>query len=312
MDPMTVIAASLLVGVGGLAVATALSQRRVAAEAAAWLDTELQSDAALVLEGDARPVPVEGVTVTEVGMAGLRRLGALVASYAPSAVLDRLHETLLQAGLTATMRAEEFLAVNIMGAVAAVLVALGWMAVSHPSARVAVLGVLILSVAGICAPRAWLRRRVDERKLAIFKDLPDALDLMVISVEAGVSFDGAIQVVADHLEGPLGVELTRTLREMELGLSRREALQNLRRRVDVPALGHVIVSLLQADALGMPVGRVLRAQAAEMRSKRRQWAREKAGKLPIKILLPLTFFIFPPIMVIVIGPAWSDISKIFN
>lgn len=245
-------------------------------------------------------------------MAGLRRLGALVASYAPSAVLDRLHETLLQAGLTATMRAEEFLAVNIMGAVAAVLVALGWMAVSHPSARVAVLGVLILSVAGVCAPRAWLRRRVDERKLAIFKDLPDALDLMVISVEAGVSFDGAIQVVADHLEGPLGVELTRTLREMELGLSRREALQNLRRRVDVPALGHVIVSLLQADALGMPVGRVLRAQAAEMRSKRRQWAREKAGKLPIKILLPLTFFIFPPIMVIVIGPAWSDISKIFN
>jgi tight adherence protein C len=174
-----------------------------------------------------------------------------------------------------------------------------------------VMGLLFLSVVGTCAPRAWLRRRVNERKQAIFRDLPDALDLMVISVEAGISFDGALQVVADHLDGPLGVELMRTLREMELGLSRREALQNLRRRCDVTDLGHVIVSLLQADALGMPIGRVLRAQAAEMRSKRRQWAREKAGKLPIKILFPLVMFIFPPVMVIVIGPAWSDIMKIF-
>ena len=309
MDPMAVVAGSLLVGVGGLAVATAMSHRRVATEAADWLDAELQKDAA-VIGADVTPY-VEGVTVTDVGLAGLRRLGAAVMKYTPPAVLDRVHNQLLQAGLSATIRAEEFVAVNIIGAVTAVFVALGWMAVSHPSARLAVIGLAILTLAGTLAPRAWLRRRVDERKQAIFKDLPDALDLMVISVEAGVSFDGAIQVVSDHLEGPLGLELTRTLNEMELGLSRREALQNLRRRVDQSDLSHVIVSLLQADALGMPVGRVLRAQAAEMRSKRRQWAREKAGKLPIKILMPLVFFIFPPVMVIVIGPAWADIMKIF-
>ena len=92
----------------------------------------------------------------------------------------------------------------------------------------------------------------------MFKDLPDALDLMVIAMEAGVSFDGAIQVVAEHLDGPLGNELLRTLTEMELGLSRREALQNLKKRTEVPELNHVIISLLQADSLGMPVGRVLR------------------------------------------------------
>ena len=310
MDSTAVIAGSLLAGVGGLVVATALSQRRVASEAAEWLDAELQKDAAVAV-GDVPP-EVEGVTVTDVGLAGLRKLGAIVANNTPAAYLDRLHDQLLQAGLTATMRAEEFLAVNIIGAVTAVFVALGWMAVSHPSARLSLLGVLVLAAAGVCAPRAWLRRRVDERKQSIFKDLPDALDLMVISVEAGVSFDAAIQVVADHLEGPLGVELSRTLTEMELGLSRREALQNLRRRCDVPELSHVIVSLIQADSLGMPIGRVLRAQAAEMRSKRRQWAREKAGKLPIKILFPLVMFIFPPVMVIVIGPAWSDITKIFH
>ena len=311
MDPMPVIAGSLLAGVGGLAVATALSQRRVAAEAADWLDHELQSDAAFVADAGDVPPGVTGVTVTEVGLRGVRKLGAIVANYTPAAILDRIHEQLLQGGLSATMRAEEFLAVNIVSGVVAVFVALGWMAVSHPSARMSVMGFTILTIAGTCAPRAWLRRRVDERKQAIFKDLPDALDLMVISVEAGVSFDGALQVVSDHLEGPLGIELSRTLTEMELGLSRREALQNLRRRVDVPEVTHVVVSLLQADALGMPIGRVLRAQATEMRSKRRQWAREKAGKLPIKILFPLVMFIFPPVMVIVVGPAWSDIVKIF-
>src|SRR3954468_24808833 len=110
MDPTPVIAGSLLAGVGGLAVATALSQRRVASEAAEWLDTELQRDAvAVAASGDGLSLPVEGVTVTEVGIAGLRRIGAVVANYAPSAVLDRLHDDLLQAGLTATIRAEEFL-----------------------------------------------------------------------------------------------------------------------------------------------------------------------------------------------------------
>src|SRR4051794_18402858 len=258
LEPINVIAGSLLAGVGGLAVATAWSQRRVATEAAEWLDAELSSDAAAFA---ATAPPIDGMTVTDVGLAGLRRVGAIVANNTPAAVLDRLHEQLLQGGLTATMRAEEFLAVNIIAAVTAVFVAIGWMAASHPSARLGVMGFVLLSVAGVCAPRAWLRRRVDERKQSMFKDLPDALDLMVISVEAGVSFDGALQVVADHLEGPLGTELARTLTEMELGLSRREALQNLRRRADVPELTHVVVSLLQADALGMPIGRVLRAQA---------------------------------------------------
>src|SRR5688500_2030811 len=189
MDPMAVIAASLLAGVGGLAIATVMSHRRVASEAAEWLDTELQHDAAII-GADMAPI-VEGVTVTDVGLAGLRRLGAAVVKYTPPAVLDRLHNQLLQAGLSASIRAEEFLAVNIVGGVSAVFLAVGWVAVTEPSARLAMMGIAILSIVGTCAPRAWLRRRVDERKQSIFRDLPDALDLMVISVEAGVSFDGA-------------------------------------------------------------------------------------------------------------------------
>src|SRR6059058_3413768 len=117
LEPIHVIAGSLLAGAGGLAVATAWSQRRVATEAAEWLDAELSSDAAAF--ADIAP-PVDGVTVTDVGLAGLRRVGAIVANNTPAAVLDKLHEQLLQAGLTATIRAEECLAINIIGAAAAV------------------------------------------------------------------------------------------------------------------------------------------------------------------------------------------------
>ena len=118
-----------------------------------------------------------------------------------------------------------------------------------------------------------------------------------------MGFEGALDVVCQNFDSPLAQEFSRTLREMELGLPRRDAFQNLKRRTEVPELSNFVLALLQADALGIPIGRVLKTQAAEMRNKRRQWAREKAGKLPVKIMFPLVCFIFPAILVIVLGPA---------
>jgi len=146
----------------------------------------------------------------------------------------------------------------------------------------------------------------------ILRDLPDTLDLLAISVEAGMGFEGALEVVCQNFTSPLADEFSRTLREMELGLPRRDAFQNLKRRTEVPELSNFVLALLQADALGIPIGRVLKTQAAEMRNKRRQWAREKAGKLPVKIMFPLVCFIFPAILVIVLGPAGSSIGKAFR
>jgi tight adherence protein C len=99
---------------------------------------------------------------------------------------------------------------------------------------------------------------------------------------------------------------------MELGLPRRDAFQNLKRRTEVPELSNFVLALIQADALGIPIGRVLRTQAAEMRNKRRQWAREKAAKLPVKMLIPLVLFIFPAIMIFVLGPAVAGFGRIFS
>ena len=144
---------------------------------------------------------------------------------------------------------------------------------------------------------------------AVRRDLPDVLDLMAISVEAGVGLEGAIEVVTEHFDTPLAREMGRVLREMELGLSRRVALGNLKRRLDVPELSNFVLSLVQADALGMPLSRVLHAQANEMRMRRRQWARERAARLPVKIVFPLMVFILPALFVVVIGPAVLSIGR---
>ena len=150
------------------------------------------------------------------------------------------------------------------------------------------------------------------RQERLLRDLPDTLDLLAISVEAGVGFEGALGIVCEHFDSPLADEFSRTLKEMELGLPRRDALQNLKKRTEVPELSNFVLALTQADVLGMPIGRVLKTQATEMRSKRRQWAREKAAKLPVKILFPLILFIFPPVFVIVLGPAAAQIGRSFH
>jgi tight adherence protein C len=308
MNPLIGLTGALVAGVGMAVVLLAIEQRRLAAPAPAdWLALDMQAAS----PADAAS-PTAGSFTARVLRPLVARLGVLVADRTPAARLEKLHRQLLHAGLTATIRAEEMLAINILTSVGAAVVATMWVVLAEPPTRLAVTGVAIVLTVGVCVPRVWLTRRVAARKESIFKDLPDALDLMVIGMEAGVTFDGAVQVVTEHLHSPLGQELGRTLAEMELGLSRRDALQNLKRRVDVPEVTNVVVSLLQADALGMSVSKVLRVQAGEMRAKRRAWAREKAGKLPVKILFPLIVFIFPPVFVIIIGPVAGDLYGMFR
>src|SRR5207249_3970929 len=172
----------------------------------------------------------------------------------------------------------------------------------------AVLVTVGLPVLGAMYPTGKLTSTMKKRREALLRDLPDTLDLLAISVEAGVGFEGALEVVCENFQSPLADEFSRTLKEMELGLPRREALQNLKKRTEVPDLSNFVLALTQADALGMPIGRVLKTQATEMRLKRRQWARERAGKLPVKILFPLVFLIFPAILVVILGPAVAGIS----
>jgi tight adherence protein C len=236
-------------------------------------------------------------------------VGGLVQAILPRNYLDGLRKRLMLAGLAERMRPEEFLVLQVVSCVFGagfgyvVGTAMGFSGTGTMRAAA------FMAIIGVAFPESRLGSKREDRQTSIRRDLPDVLDLLVISVEAGVGLEGAIEVVGRHFDSPLSHELGRMLREMELGVPRRTALQNLRRRVDIPEISTFVLSLVQADALGMPLGRVLRTQANEMRSKRRQWAREKAAKLPVKILFPMFLFIFPALFVVVLGPAVSSIIE---
>jgi tight adherence protein C len=234
-----------------------------------------------------------------------------IAGLTPGNHLENVHRQLVHAGLAGRVRAEEVVAAQMLAAAAGLLASIAWVIFGDPSPRLGALALVLVPVVGVLVPQSWLARKVDERKDSIRRDLPDMLDLLSISVEAGMGFEGALDIVCRHFDSPLAQEFSRTLKEMELGLPRREALHNLKRRTEVPELSNFVLTLTQADALGMPIGRVLKTQAGEMRLRRRQWAREKAGKLPVKILFPLVVFIFPAVLIILLGPAASEIVRAF-
>ena len=150
-----------------------------------------------------------------------------------------------------------------------------------------------------------LRAQLDKKRE------PDALDLLAVSVEAGLGFDGAIAKITEHMEGPLADEFSLTLGEMRIGESRQDALKRMADRVDAPELSSFTRAIIQADQLGTSLGRILRVQAADSRLRRQAAAEEKAMKAPIKMLFPTVLFIFPAIFLVILGPAFMNLEKVF-
>jgi tight adherence protein C len=158
----------------------------------------------------------------------------------------------------------------------------------------------------------YLYQKGYDRTEKMQRALPDALDLLTISVEAGLGFDSALAQVARNTEGPLAHELARVLQEMQIGLGRTNALRALAERSTLSDLRGFASAMVQADTLGIPVGQVLRVQSEEMRVKRRQRAEEKAQKVPVKILLPLMACILPCLFIVVVGPAAIGLMGVFG
>ncbi len=176
-----------------------------------------------------------------------------------------------------------------------------------------VLGLAItLSLAGFFSPDLSIYQLGYNRREQIRRELPDAMDLLTISVEAGLAFDASLSQVARNTTGPLADEFFRVLQEMQIGLGRVEALRALGERSDLPELRGFVTAMVQADAFGIPIAQVLRVQAKDMRTKRRQRAEELAQKVPVKILFPLIFCILPSLFVVILGPAAITIFHSFS
>lgn len=294
---------------GGIAaVAVGVSQRRLASDPTAYLaglddDTFDESDADTFARRMRLPFLARVMRPLGTGVLGR------VTRLTPRNHVLKVHRQLLQSGLSASIKAEEFVTGQVVATALGLIAAMVSLSFLTLSTGKAVLVMVLLPGIGALLPSTWLARKVTERKDAILNELPDVVDLLAISVEAGVGFEGALEIVCQHFDSPLAQELSRTLKEMELGLPRREALQNLKRRTEVPDLSNFVLALTQADSLGMPIGRILHTQAGEMRNKRRARAREKAARLPVKILFPLVVFIFPAVLVVILGPAMHSVAE---
>ena len=229
----------------------------------------------------------------------------------PQGQLDKMGRRLESAGSPAGWDVNRVVSVKVLAAAVGLL--LGFTLPVIGGASVAV--VLGLTIAGgglgFFAPDLTIYQVAYNRREQIRKDLPDALDLLTITVEAGLAFDAAVTQVARNTTGPLADEFYRVLQEIQLGRSRGQALEQMGERINVEELTTFVSAVTQADTLGIPIAQVLRIQAKEMRIKRSQRAEEAAQKVPVKILFPLIFCILPALFVVVIGPAAVNIFHAF-
>jgi tight adherence protein C len=241
----------------------------------------------------------------------LARVVEIGNRFTPDGYVEKVRERFVSSGNTSPDAVDRFIAVKVV-AVALIPVAL-WFVFGF----VGITGIKGLAMGGLLSamlifgPDARLNRQVEERKTEIRQKLPDVLDLLVISVEAGLGFEQALDRTVGAVPGPLTDEFARMLGETRAGASRANAMRAMEKRCDVPELRSFVLAILQADTFGVSIGRVLRAQADEMRIKRRQMAQEKAQKAPVKMMIPMVFCVFPALFVVVIGPAIVNISKTF-
>jgi tight adherence protein C len=233
-------------------------------------------------------------TIQRLSRAGRRQEGGMVA---------RIDAKLERAGYPGGLRGADWVGVKLLSLIVfAVLIFLLGLLITGEFV-VALLFLLVGAGVGYMAPEFWLGRRIRARSQSMILLLPDVLDLLTISVEAGLGFDAALAKVVEKMEGPLVDEFRQALAEVRMGRPRREALRDVATRADAQPVSNFIGAIVQAEQLGVPIAKVLQIQSNQLRIERRQRAEEAAAKAPVKMLFPMVGCIFPTIFIVILGPA---------
>jgi tight adherence protein C len=238
------------------------------------------------------------------------RLSQTSSRYTSASFADRTEKRLALAGNPGELRVADWLGIKAIGAVVGAI--LFFLLFTFPfgfAFPMNLVGGVIGGIVGYIAPEFWLSGRVRKRQHAILLSIPDALDLLTISVRAGLGFDAALGKVVEKMQGPLVDEFRRALAEVRVGKARRDALRDIIPRTEVPALTNFIGAIIQAEQLGVSISKVLQVQSEQLRIERRQRAEEMAAKAPIKMLFPLVGCIFPSLFIVILGPAIILIIK---
>ncbi|CAN5128212.1 type II secretion system F family protein [soil metagenome] len=231
------------------------------------------------------------------------RLSGLAQRITSPSKVSRTEQRLAMAGNPANLRTVDFLGMKVIVAAGVAIVAFFVLTIFIGGAVFAMIAAPAFGAIGFFVPEFWLGRRIKKRRKAILLAVPDTLDLLTISVRAGLSFDGALSKVTEKTEGPLADEFRRVLAEVRVGRVRRDALRDVVTRTDVQALTNFIGAIIQAEQLGVPISKVLQIQSDQLRIERRQRAEEMAAKAPIKMLFPLVGCVFPSMFIVILGPA---------
>jgi tight adherence protein C len=237
-------------------------------------------------------------------------LSGMVLRLNPRLTVDSVGAKLLAAGLAGKISPTAFLATKGAAALGGGFLGVVVGAAAGAPVRIPLFAV-VFGAFGFIAPGFVVSVKGRKRREELKAQLPDALDLLAVSVEAGLGFDGAVDKLTEHMYGPLADEFALTLGEMRIGESRQDALKKMAERTATPEVASFTRAIIQADQLGISLGRLLRVQAADSREKRQAAAEEKAMKSPIKMLFPTVIFIFPAMFIVILGPAMLNIMELF-
>jgi tight adherence protein C len=240
-----------------------------------------------------------------------QQFAKIMARLTPANSLENAQRQLLYAGLTGRMQVSDFMGIRGLAMALGFGLAVGLGLLSNQGTFGFLLFAAFFGILGYILPVFWLRGQISQRRTQIIRALPDAIDLLTISVEAGLGFDQAMARVVSKSDNALTREFGRVLQEMRVGVARRDALRSLVERTGVDDLSTFITAIIQAEQLGASVANVLRVQSDEMRVRRQQHAERAAQLAPVKILFPMAFLIFPPVLVVVLGPAIPSLVHTF-
>jgi tight adherence protein C len=263
---------------------------------------------ARLVEYGGRPMTLEEIELAQpfsqrVILPLIRGSSQFVQRFTPERTLEATRHKLDLAGNPNNWSAADFLGIRGLASVILAVLTFFLTVLSGVTVGQRLLFTGAMALLGFFLPVVWLGSRIRHRQDEIIRTLPDALDLLTISVEAGLPFDGAMQRVAEKWDNEISRAFQRMLTEMRVGKTRRQALRDMAQRMEVPDITSFVAALVQADQLGISIAKVLRIQSEQMRIKRRQRAEERAHQAPIKMLIPLTFLIFPTILIVILGPA---------
>jgi tight adherence protein C len=314
MQIFLLIAVSIILGIAGITIivislrwlSTSSESRRLVQ----YVENPLEDPNSKANVPRIQPRIITGSFVSRTITPAIRGIGRFFGRVMPTGAIENLAKKLLIAGNPMGLGAREFYGISMASTLLGVYLAFLMYRRGTSTLNIALSILLLLLFYAF--PKVWIQSRVNSRQNKVRKGLPDALDMLSVCATAGLGFDQSLQRVSEYWDTPIGHEFARVINEMEMGLTRRDALHNLSDRLEIREIASFVALILQTEQLGMSISDTLHSQAEQMRIERRFKAQEQAQKAPVKMLIPMALLIFPALLAVILGPAIPSIMDVFS